>query len=97
MIANMPMREKTKVDARLSCNSLYAPTFVLSLRSRRPGPWKEWKDDANGIPLGLYSRQSLAKDVDAAEVSLPGVTKKGASFSPSSLAIPTLIQSTIRF
>ncbi len=78
IIANMPVREKTKVDSRLSWQFAPSPQMSTYLFALCAGPWKEWKTDAEGLPLGLYARQSLAKYVDANEWFR--VTKKGLEF-----------------
>jgi aminopeptidase N len=78
VIANMPSRRKTKVDSRFSWQFGSSPQMSTYLFALAVGPWKEWKSDADGIPLGLYARQSLAKYVDPAEWFK--VTKKGLEF-----------------
>ncbi len=78
VISNMPTREKTKVDSRLSWQFAPSPQMSTYLFALAAGPWKEWKDDAEGLPLSLYARQSLAKDIDAAEWFR--ITKKGLEF-----------------
>jgi len=67
VISNMPARDKTKVDSRLSWQFAPSPQMSTYLFALAVGPWKEWKSEAEGLPLGLYARQSLAKYVDAAE------------------------------
>jgi aminopeptidase N len=78
VIGNMPVREKTKVDSRLSWQFAPSPQMSTYLFALAAGPWKEWKDDAEGLPLGLYTRQSQAKYFDAAEWF--HITKKGLEF-----------------
>ncbi|TPW20554.1 MAG: aminopeptidase N, partial [Elusimicrobia bacterium] len=50
-------------------------TYVFSLHA---GPYMEWRDDFQGLPLGLYARRSLARFVDAEEWFT--VTKQGMGF-----------------
>lgn len=78
VIANMPFRDKTKVDSRLSWQFAPSPQMSTYLFALAAGPWKEWKSDEEGLPLGLYARQSLAKYVDPAEWFR--VTKAGLAF-----------------
>jgi aminopeptidase N len=78
ILSNMPTREKTKVDSRLSWQFAPSPQMSTYLFALAAGPWKEWKSDSDGMPLGLYARQSLAKYVDPAEWFK--ITKAGLGF-----------------
>ncbi len=78
VIANMPSRDKTKVDGRLSWQFAPSPQMSTYLFALMAGPFKEWKSDYEGVPLGLYSRQSVAKSVDFNEWFK--ITKKGLEF-----------------
>lgn len=42
------------------------------------GPWAQWNDTADGIPMELYSRKSLAKYVDAKNIF--ETSRKGLKF-----------------
>lgn len=78
VIANMPLRDKTKVDGHLSWQFAPTPQMSTYLLAAAAGPWKQWKGDHEGIPLALYARQSMAKFVDAAEWF--NITGKGLEF-----------------
>jgi aminopeptidase N len=86
IVANMPMRAKTKVDGHLSWQFAPSPLMSTYLFAVAAGPWKEWKSDHEGLPLALYARQSLAKHVDAAEWFR--ITKKGIGFYADFFGVP---------
>ncbi len=67
IVGNMPLREKTKVDGRLSWSFPPTPPMSTYLFAVMAGPWKAWKSSYKGLPLGLYARQTVAKYVDANE------------------------------
>jgi aminopeptidase N len=58
-------------------------TYVFAVVA---GPFASWKSDANGIPLGLYARKSLAKYMDAEEWFK--VTRDGLSFYEVQFGFP---------
>lgn len=78
VVANMPARDQTKVDGRISWQFPPSPQMSTYLFAMLAGPWKEWKSDHEGIPLGLFARQSVAKSVDFNEWFR--ITKKGLEF-----------------
>ena len=78
VIGNTLEREVTTVDGRNSWQFPPSPVFSTYLFALIAGPFKSWKSDANGIPLRLFARQSLAKYVDAPEWF--EVTKRGLEF-----------------
>lgn len=78
VIGNMPAREKTKLDGKLSWQFAPSPQMSTYLFAMLAGPFKEWKSEYEGIPLGLYARKSVAKHVDFAEWFR--ITQKGLEF-----------------
>ncbi|MBC7693656.1 MAG: aminopeptidase N [Methylotenera sp.] len=67
VIGNMAEREVSNVDGRRSWQFPPSPVFSTYVFALHAGPYKSWKGDANGIPLRLFARQSLAQYVDAKE------------------------------
>lgn len=86
IISNMPEREKNKLDGRMSWQFPPSPVFSTYLFALMAGPYKSWKDDADGIPLRLFARESLAKHVDPADWFR--VTKKGLEFFSDYFGVP---------
>lgn len=58
----------------------FKPTPLMStyLFFMGAGPFAEWKDSHDGIPLTLYARKSIAANVDVANIF--SITKKGLQF-----------------
>ncbi len=82
VIANMPERTISKVDGRRSWAFPPSPlisTYVFGLNA---GPFQEFKDSAEGIPLRLFVRESLAAKLPGKEWTKDWfeTTKKGIDF-----------------
>ena len=58
------------------------PTYITAVAA---GPWHVVRDEHDGIPLGVYCRQSLAEYLDADEIL--EVTRQGFDFYHSSFGI----------
>lgn len=86
VIGNMPLRDKHKVDGRLSWQFAPSPQMSTYLFAAVAGEWKEWKSKYEGTPLSLYARASLAKHIDAPEWFK--VTQKGLEFYSEFFGIP---------
>ncbi|MDQ1705781.1 MAG: aminopeptidase, partial [Frankiaceae bacterium] len=58
----------------------FAETEILStyLVALIAGPYAEWRDEHDGIPLGIFCRQSLAEFLDADEIFT--ITKQGFDY-----------------
>lgn len=86
VIANTLERDVSKVDGRHSWAFSPTPlmsTYVFALAG---GPFKEWKSDAEGIPLRLFARQALAKWVDHDEWFK--ITREGLKFYSDYFSYP---------
>lgn len=86
VITNTPEREVTKVDGRRSWAFPPSPVFSTYIFALHAGPYKSWKSDANGIPLRLFARQSMAQYVDFSEWFQ--VTQQGFEFFQERFAYP---------
>lgn len=78
VISNMAERSKSKVDGRVSWQFAPSPVFSTYLVALHAGPYKMWKADADGVPMHLFARQSVAKNVDAQNWF--DITRKGLKF-----------------
>lgn len=78
VISNTQEREVTELDERESW--AFPPTPLLSpyVFALHSGPYHVWKSNANGIPLRLFARESLAQHVNAEEWF--DVTQKGLDY-----------------
>ena len=64
VISNTPERDVTHVNGRDSWQFPPSPLLSTYLVALHAGPFAVWKADADGIPLRLFARKSLAKYVD---------------------------------
>lgn len=78
VISNTQEREVTELDERESW--AFPPTPLLStyIFALHAGPYHVWNSNANGIPLRLFARESLAKYVDADQWF--DITQKGLDY-----------------
>lgn len=86
VISNTLERETTNVDGRKSWafpTSLQFSTYLFALHA---GPYSVWKSDADGIPIRLFSRKSVAQHVDAKEWFQ--ITRKGLEFFGTQFGYP---------
>jgi len=86
VVSNTQEREVSKVDGRKSWAFPPSPllsTYVFALHA---GPYKMWKSDADGIPLRLFSRVSLASYVDEDEWF--ETTKGGLNYYATAFGYP---------
>jgi aminopeptidase N len=87
VVSNTPVKEKAQaLGARKAWKFATSPVMSTYLFAVAAGPWKEWKADHDGTPLGLYARQSVAKYVDAAEWFK--VAGKGLEFYDEFFGVP---------
>ncbi len=86
VISNMKERSTGTVDGKKSWQFPPSPVFSTYLFALHAGPYRSWKNDANGIPLQLFARESLAKNLDTAEWF--NVTKKGLAFFGEYFGVP---------
>ena len=63
---------------RRAGNSLLRRFLVPGVFALHAGPYSSWKSDANGIPIRLFARKSLAEFVDHEEWLK--VTRQGLDF-----------------
>ena len=78
VIANTPERDVSTIDGRKSWAFPPSPVFSTYLFALHAGPYSSWKSDANGIPIRLFSRKSLASYVD--HENWFEITKAGLEF-----------------
>jgi aminopeptidase N len=67
VISNTLEREKSKIESSVSWAFPATPLLSPYLFALHAGPYKSWNADANGIPIRLFARQSMAKYVDDKE------------------------------
>jgi aminopeptidase N len=80
MVASDPRPESEKKQTVPKVHTYFPETVKFStyIFSLHAGPYEEWKDTYNSIPLRLFSRKSLAKYVDAKHWFQ--ITKQGFGF-----------------
>lgn len=78
VISNTQEREIIGLDERESWAFPLTPLFSTYVFALHAGPYQVWKSNANGIPLRLFARESLAKYVDAD--ALFDITRKGLDY-----------------
>ncbi len=78
VIANTEEREVATVDGHKSWQFPPSPLFSTYVFALHAGPYASWSSNAQGIPIRLFARQSLAQWVDSAEWL--DVTRKGLQF-----------------
>ncbi len=86
VISNMLERDITTVDGHKSWQFPPSPVFSTYVFALHAGPYKSWKGNANGIPLRLMARKSLAQYVEAAEWL--DITKRGLEFFNTQFGLP---------
>ncbi len=78
VISNTLPREVSSVDGRKSWAFPPSPLLSTYIFALHAGPYSVWTGDANGIPMRLFARKSLASYVDAREWLK--VTQQGLDF-----------------
>ena len=86
VISNTIERDQAKVDGRVSWSFPLTPLISTYTFAIHAGQYHSWKADADGIALRLFSRQSLAKYVDAAEWFK--ITEKGLDYFSTQFGYP---------
>jgi aminopeptidase N len=86
VISNTMERDVTTVDGRKSWAFPLSPLISTYLFALHAGPFQMWHQDANGIPMRLFARQSLKQYVDANEWFT--TTRKGLEFYSTFFAYP---------
>jgi len=86
VISNMKERSTGNVDGKKSWQFPPSPVYSTYLFALHAGPYHSWKSDANGIPLRLFARDSLAKHLDTPEWF--NITKKGLAFYGEYFGVP---------
>ncbi|HUP56271.1 MAG TPA: aminopeptidase N, partial [Bdellovibrionota bacterium] len=86
VISNTREREINTVDGRKAWAFPRSPVMSTYLFALIAGPWASWKGDADGIPLRLFARKSVAEFVD--EKGWFDVTRKGFSFYQEEFGVP---------
>lgn len=64
VISNTLERDIARVDGRKSWAFPPTPPFSTYVFALHAGPYSSWKSDANGIPIRLFSRKTMAQYVD---------------------------------
>ena len=67
VISNLAERDVSPIGGRASWSFPPSPPFSTYLFALHAGPYAVWKSDAGGIPLRLFARESLKRDVDHRE------------------------------
>jgi aminopeptidase N len=86
VISNTKERDVSNVDGRKSWAFPPSPllsTYVFALHA---GPYKVWKGDADGIPLRLFARATLAPYVDDKEWFQ--ITREGLAYYANAFGYP---------
>ena len=78
VISNTQEREVGTIDGKASWTFPPTPVFSTYLFALHAGPFAVWKSDADGIPIRLFARKSLASYVDSAEWL--EITRQGLEF-----------------
>jgi aminopeptidase N len=86
VISNMPAREVSSADGRSSWSFARSPVFSTYVFALLAGPYASWAADAEGIPIRLFARQSLAPYVDHEEWL--EVTRQGLAFFGARFGYP---------
>jgi len=86
VISNTQEREVTQIDEKHSW--VFPPTPLLSpyVFALHAGPYQLWKSNANGIPVRLFARKSIATWVDAPKWF--EITQKGLDFYSTYFGYP---------
>jgi aminopeptidase N len=86
VIANTPERDVTTVDGHKSWQFPPSPLFSTYVFALHAGPYAVTKGDAEGIPIRLFSRQSIKQYVDADEWL--DITRRGLDFYSTYFGYP---------
>lgn len=86
VVSNTLERDVTKVDGKRSWAFPPSPVFSTYVFALHAGPYAQWKSDADGIPLRLFARKSLAQYVDPPEWF--EVTRQGLEFFSTAFGYP---------
>ena len=86
IISNTAEHDVTKLEGRKSWAFPPSPLISTYIFALHAGPYKMWKADADGIPLRLFARQTVAKWVDYQEWFR--VTRAGIKFYNEQFGYP---------
>jgi len=88
VISNTPEREITSVDGHKSWQFPPSPAFSTYVFALHAGPFKFWKADANGIPMRLFTRKSLAAYGEKEAKEWFDITREGLAFFAMQFGYP---------
>jgi aminopeptidase N len=86
VVTNTLSKDTNHVDGRKSWQFPPSPVFSTYVFALHAGPYAFWKANANGIPIRLFARKSLAKYVDHQEWLK--ITQQGLMFYGTQFGYP---------
>jgi aminopeptidase N len=85
VISNMPVEREERLDAGKTVHFARAPRMSTYVTAICAGPYHEVRDTHDGIDLGVFCRQSMARYLDADDILL--ITKQGFDFFHANFGI----------